>query len=189
MSYILIVKRFELYGFCAIRNKYYYYIYYYYYPSQHPHLIHFHSLFLEFYCCPCICHIQQCWSYPFPVYIFPFSFTHFFQCTHAALIPCLISSTSIPPFSTTHCPQVLEVVHLFQLFPWYFHCLSIYHFRLFEPTFHRLCFLFTACLSPRFQRFSPWFLIFCHIKLMTSLQDHIVYRHHWFWYIGSHFLC
>ena len=29
MSYILIVKRFELYGFSAIQNKYYYYYYYY----------------------------------------------------------------------------------------------------------------------------------------------------------------
>ena len=28
MSYILIVKRFELYGFSAIQNKYYYYYYY-----------------------------------------------------------------------------------------------------------------------------------------------------------------
>ena len=31
MSYILSVKRFELYGFSAIQNKYYYYYYYYYY--------------------------------------------------------------------------------------------------------------------------------------------------------------
>ena len=29
MSYILSVKRFELYGFSAIQNKYYYYYYYY----------------------------------------------------------------------------------------------------------------------------------------------------------------
>ena len=28
MSYILSVKRFELYGFSAIQNKYYYYYYY-----------------------------------------------------------------------------------------------------------------------------------------------------------------
>ena len=28
MSHILIVKRFELYGFSAIQNKYYYYYYY-----------------------------------------------------------------------------------------------------------------------------------------------------------------
>ena len=30
MSYILIVKRFELYGFSAIQNKYYIILYYYY---------------------------------------------------------------------------------------------------------------------------------------------------------------
>ena len=58
-------------------------------------------------------------------------------------------------------PQVLEVVHLFQLFTSYFHCLSLYPFRLLKPAFHPLCFWFTARLSPRFQRFSPWFLIFC----------------------------
>ena len=39
MSYILIVKRFELYGFSAIQNKYY--SYYYYYINNYSRIHHF----------------------------------------------------------------------------------------------------------------------------------------------------